>query len=434
MLMDVYVDEELVGFLDQVDLTTFTFTYLPGTQNNRMVSLLMPVRAESWVHRFLHPVFQVSLPEGSVRQMLTRKFAKHFKYFGDAEMLATIGSHLVGRIKVAPHGALLAEGSPPTILQDLLKESSQELVEHYVAEHVQFSGVSGGFPKFLARSPADEDVSADNAKSTLIFDHWIIKLDDVDRPHLALNEYFGMTLARKMGLTVPDFHLSADYTRIAIRRFDFTDTGQHVGFEDMAAMLGLNASDKFSGSVERIIKTINSYCKPLAAQSSREQFFAQYLACSAIRNGDAHLKNFGLTYTSWEDVHLAPVFDMVSMGLYAPRAQNGDALDDPALSLGGVKRWLTNESIAELGKRCLINPGKQASIVKRLCSAMEETANEIRVTIENGPPEFCVVGKRLLELWSHGICVHDPKLAERLKDMAVKAAPNEVCACADAPS
>lgn len=395
-----------------------------------MVSLLMPVRAASWVHRFLHPVFQVSLPEGSVRQMLTRKFAKHFKYFGDAEMLATIGSHLVGRIKVAPHGAALAESSPPTVLRDLLKESSQELVEHYVAEHVQFSGVSGGFPKFLARSPADED---DNAKSTLIFDHWIVKLDDVDRPQLALNEYFGMTLARKMGLPVPDFHLSEDCTRIAIKRFDFTADGQHVGFEDMAAMLGLNASDKFSGSVERIVKTINSYCKPLAAQSSREQFFAQYLACSAIRNGDAHLKNFGLTYTSWNDVHLAPVFDMVSMGLYAPRAQNGDALDDPALSLGGVKRWLTAASITELGKRCLISPSKQALIVERLCCAMEETANEMLAMMENDQSGFSEMGKRLLELWSHGIQVHDSALAERLMDMALKPAPSEVCECCDAP-
>lgn len=436
MQMDVYVSDQLVGVLDQVDLATFSFAYFPGTRSDHMVSLLMPVRAESWVHRFLHPVFQVSLPEGSLRQLLIQKFAKHFNYFGDVEMLATVGSHLVGRVKVVPRGTPLAQAGPPTILRDLLKESSPELINHYVSEHLHYAGVSGGFLKFLAKSPTEETEETQetiNAKAALMFDHWIVKLNDVDRPHLALNEYFGMTLARKMGLPVPDFHLSEDYSRIAIKRFDVTPDGKRVGFEDMAAMLGLNASDKFSGSVERIIKTINSYCKPMAAQASREQFFAHYLACSVIRNGDAHLKNFGMTYTSWEDVKMAPVFDMVSMSLYAPRAQNGDALDEPALSLGGVKRWLTSEAITELGKRCLINPSKQAVIVERLCSALEETANELRAFIDSGPPGFDVVGKRLLELWSHGIRVHNPALAERIKDMGDKPS-FEACVCTDAPS
>ncbi|WP_371436164.1 type II toxin-antitoxin system HipA family toxin [Polaromonas sp.] len=415
MKLDVYVGRTIVGILEQVDLTRFVFTYLPGADDDKMVSLLMPVRTESWVHRFLHPVFQVSLPEGSVRQLLMRRFAKHFKHFGDTELLATIGSHLVGRLKVTPHGAPLQEDAPAENLRELLKESSQELIDHYVGEHIQYSGVSGGFPKFLARSPVGDD---DSPKSTLIFDHWIIKLNDTDHPHLVLNEYFGMSLARRMDLPVPEFHLSDDGTRIAIRRFDFTPTGNHVGFEDMAAMMGLNASDKFSGSVERIVKTINGFCKPLAAQTSREQFFAQYLACSAIRNGDAHLKNFGLLYTTWEDVHLAPVYDMVSMGLYAPRAQNGDALDEPALSLGGVKRWLTEKSIKELGSRCMVPAAKQAEIVARLCLAMSETADEMHELIKDGPEGFAPIGKRMLELWSHGIRVHNPGLADRLLELS----------------
>ena len=424
MKLDVYVGRTLVGLLEQVDLTSFEFTYKPGAEDNQMVSLLMPIQRESWTHRFLHPVFQVSLPEGSLRQLLMRRFAKQFKHFGDTEMLATIGSHLVGRIKVTPQGAPLMDDAPAVHFRDLLKESSQELIDHFVGEHIQYSGVSGGFPKFLARSPVSGD---DTPKSTLIFDSWIIKLNDVDHPHLVLNEYFGMSLAKRMGLPVPEFHLSDDYARIAIKRFDYTATGEHIAFEDMAAMLGLNAGDKFSGSVERIIKTINGFCKPMAAKSSREQFFAQYLACSAIRNGDAHLKNFGLLYTTWDDVHLAPVYDMVSMGLYAPRAQNGDALDEPALSLGGVKRWLTASSVKELTSRCLLAPAKQAEIADKLCVAMKETAYEIHEFIKDGPPDFVPIGKRMLELWSHGIRLHSPELADELKELSL-------CVCGDTAS
>lgn len=44
-------------------------------------------------------------------------------------------------------------------------------------------------------------------------------------------------------------------------RFDVTGDGTRLGFEDMCALFGLPAKDKFTGSVERIIKTIGTYCQ-----------------------------------------------------------------------------------------------------------------------------------------------------------------------------
>jgi len=81
--LDVYVDNVLTGTLDQVDLTQYVFSYQGGVDPKKMVSLLMPVRTQSWVHRFLHPVFQVSLPEGVLRQLLTKNYSKQFPRFGD---------------------------------------------------------------------------------------------------------------------------------------------------------------------------------------------------------------------------------------------------------------------------------------------------------------------------------------------------------------
>lgn len=409
MKLDVYVHNRLVGELEQVDPVRFVFSYAPGTPPDLAVSLSMPVRTESWVHRFLHPVFQVSLPEGALRDMLRRKFAKHVQHFGDVELLSTVGSHLIGRVKVTPHGAPLRPDAPEENLRELLSESSQELVDHYLGEHIQYSGVSGGFPKFLAHSP----IEGEGNKSTLTFDHWIIKLNDKDHPELVLNEFFGLELARRMGLSVPVFQLSDDAERIAIRRFDIAEDGRHLGFEDTCALLGMNASDKFSGTIERVIKTFNSFCSPVNAQASRDQFYAQYLACNAIRNGDAHLKNFGLLYTSMEDARISPVYDMVSMSAYAPRSQNGDALDKTSMSLAGSHNWLTPKTTLALGKICMISAQRQKEWSESLVGAMRDTGKDIlQMAVDR--PEFRPMGKRMLELWSHGVHNHSETLSQDL--------------------
>lgn len=131
MKLDVYVNQVLVGTLEQVEVNRFVFAYQANVTSNQAVSLLMPVRLESWVHTALHPVFQVSLPEGALKQLLTKKFAKHFDYFGDMALLSVVGAHLVGRIKLAPHGVALSAQSPCEDLHTLLQSSSKEIVDRF---------------------------------------------------------------------------------------------------------------------------------------------------------------------------------------------------------------------------------------------------------------------------------------------------------------
>jgi serine/threonine-protein kinase HipA len=415
MKLDVYVNQVLVGTLEQVEVNRYVFSYQSGVASSQMVSLLMPVRTESWVHATLHPVFQVSLPEGALKQLLTQKFAKHFDYFGDMELLSVVGAHLVGRIKLAPHGATLLPESPCEDLQTLLKSSAKEIVARFLEEHADTSGVSGGFPKFLAKSPISG--TPEQRKNTLIFDHWIIKSNDDDHPHLILNEYFGLSVAQKMGLPVPEFRLSDDAKRLAIRRFDVLEPGINLAFEDMCAMLALNAGDKFSGSVEKIIKKIVEFCPLDQRRAALDQFYAQYLVCMAIRNGDAHLKNFGFVYSSTQDVRLSPVFDMLSMSVYAPRAQDGDALDAPALSFGGVKRWFVKKSLQALADRCFVAPKFQAATSARLVSALLSVAQDV-VAQTATHPGFAPTGQRMLELWSYGCQIHSADVSQQLKALA----------------
>jgi len=417
MKLDVYVNNQLAGVLEQTDLTRFVFTYVPTAQD--CVSLLMPVRTESWVHEGgLHPVFQVSLPEGALRAVLERQFAKYFDRFGDMALLSSVGAHLIGRLRIAPHGQPLNTDSPADGLDTLLNIDGKGLLDRFLEMRAAYSGVSGGFPKALAKSPTGMSAgAATDGHATMIFDRWIVKAGSPDTPALAANEYWGMRLAQNVGLDVPEFRLSANGDRLLVRRFDVDDAGQALGFEDMCALAGLPASAKFSGSVERIVKTLNEMCPPQEAARAREAFCLQYLTCLAMRNGDAHMKNFGLLYDDARSARLSPAYDMVSMSAYAPRREDGDVEDMPALTFGGVRRWPTEKTVKALATRCLVGTSRLKTLRAQLVDGFVLTARALHTACADGQLD-AALARRLLEMWSSGLRIHDHEAAQQLMDMA----------------
>ena len=228
--------------------------------------------------------------------------------------------------------------------------------------------------------------------------------------------------AEKSGLPVPQFHLSNDHKRLLVKRFDILPDGSRYGFEDMCALLGLPTREKFTGSVERVIKAIRDYCPTKLAHASVDQFFGQYLLCNAIRNGDAHLKNFGLIYTGLHDVKLAPVYDMLAMSVYAPQQSvSSDADDGMALNFAGSKRWLTEKAIKQLADRCLISASSKLRWARVIRQSVLETAHEVMEHLDRHPEDdFGAQAGRMLTLWSHGIqCLDkDGVVGQQLIEMA----------------
>lgn len=413
-MLDVYVSNQLVGVLDQPDPYTFVFNYLPDAPNALPVSLLMPKRSESWISRELHPVFQISLPEGALRELITRKFSKRFEHFGDLELLAVVGENMIGRIQVTPHGQAPSGLTPYEALSRLIKEDTTTLVKHYLGVHLHESGVSGGFIKFLAKSPGHSH----DGRATLALDDWIIKLNDDDHPNIVLLEYFGMMAARAAGLTVPEVHLAEDRKHLLIKRFDMNSKGVHFGFEDMCALFGLPARDKFTGSVERLIKTIGTYCQGEKKRRSFDHFFGQYLLASTMRNGDAHLKNFGLIYDDITKAELAPVYDMLSMSVYAPTLPNSnDADDGMAINFEGSKRWLNAQSIKSLSTQCLMTARRTNDWKAQIAIALVETSEKVIEFLNKHPEDqFAPTAFRMLELWAIGLETFDSQAAQRIRN------------------
>jgi serine/threonine-protein kinase HipA len=70
-MIKVWSDSSEGGLLDKLGDRGSSFVYLPDTSVERAVSVTMPVRLASWDVPFgLHPIFEMNLLEGMLRERL----------------------------------------------------------------------------------------------------------------------------------------------------------------------------------------------------------------------------------------------------------------------------------------------------------------------------------------------------------------------------
>ena len=116
-----------------------------------------------------------------------------------------------------------------------------------------------------------------------------------------------------------------------------------------------------------------------------------------VRNGDAHLKNFGVLYGDPQaGITLAPVYDVVTTTVYLKH-------DVPALSLAGTKKWWPRKMIERFAMAHLfLSVGTIHKIVERVADAVMETQKLIPEYC-NDHPQFREVGERMMAIWKEGI-------------------------------
>jgi serine/threonine-protein kinase HipA len=116
----------------------------------------------------------------------------------------------------------------------------------------------------------------------------------------------------------------------------------------------------------------------------------------AIRNGDAHLKNFAILYDDVEgDAHLAPAYDLITTTVYLPR-------DRMALTLNGTSLWPSAKNLLLFGeKRSVGAPKTLLAQMERIGDALSETARDVEAYMREHP-EFAEIGRGMLEQWEIG--------------------------------
>jgi serine/threonine-protein kinase HipA len=204
------------------------------------------------------------------------------------------------------------------------------------------------------------------------FEHYIVKSWEDDYPNLALNEYFCMRAIVNADLPTPEFYMSDDYKMFIMKRFDIDSDGSYFGFEDMCVLTARTAAQKYDGSYEECVRVIKDIITPSKRKEALKTFFKAILMNHLLKNGDGHLKNYGILYKNdFEDSYLAPIYDVITTTLYIKN-------DIPALRLADGKLWWKEKTYKTFAKQsCGLSNKEYETILLECKEAIQKTKQEI---------------------------------------------------------
>jgi len=355
--------------------SVYEFRYLDGRADQPSVALLMPPTRPTYQDGDLFAVMDQNLPEGDLYLRLRAMFPK--QQLTPMHLLAVIGSNGIGRLGFQLPGAQPL-AAPRTIDRKTLLQTRytpevfDELVRAYLSTG---AGIAGMQPKIMVPD-----------RVTLPVPTIIVKAAAPSYPGLSANEFMCLTAAGHAGIETPGFDLSDDGQLLLVDRFDIAADGSRIGFEDIAALMNLRVRDiqsdrKYHGSYQRIAELMQYLQLP---SENLARFFEQVAFSIMVRNGDGHLKNYGLLYTSTADCRLAPMFDVVTTAIYRyTRYEGGPELEDRTLALklfagkGHTRAYPTTEELLLFGSK-VCGVAKPALVLERIAEGMRKTLDETR--------------------------------------------------------
>src|SRR6185369_11635060 len=321
------------------------------------------------------------------------------------DLLSIVGRSQVGRIRYTGDKEQLHEDVPFQSVDEILeRKRGGDLFRYLLEKFASFSGISGVQPKILVRDEmafAEMEYTGRRLSASYRGATHIVKLwDPNEYPQLAANEYFCLTAARKCGLDVPPFRLAEDGMALVIDRFDLHMDGTYRGFEDFCVLNARRTDEKYRGTYEtHVMKRFAQFANSTHAGEDMEKLFVLIALNCALRNGDAHLKNFGIVYDDVQgEARLAPVYDLVTTSIYLPK-------DSMALTLNGTTKWASAKELQRLGETHMGgSPARVREILERISGAIGDTSKELSAYIK-GHPEFEYIGNRMLQEWEQGVAL-----------------------------
>ena len=405
-MIKVWTDAAEAGMLDRHNVRGSTFVYQPGLASEQAVSVTMNVRTSSYDAPLgLLPIFEMNLPEGALRERLRLAFAKATGTFDDFDLLSIVGRSQVGRIRYTGEKEQLDEDVPFQSVDEILERNrGGDLLRYLIDKFAAFSGISGVQPKFLVRD--EKAFSALSKGKTRLSQSYrgathIVKLwEQNEFPQLAANEYFCLKVAEKCGQEVPPYRLAEDGLALVIDRFDLRADGTYRGFEDFCVLNARRTDEKYRGSYETsVLKRFVEFANSSHIGEDLERLFMLIVINCALRNGDAHLKNFGIVYDDVQgEARLAPVYDLVTTSVYLPK-------DSMALTLNGTTKWASAKELQRLGEtRMGSTPARVREILERIEAAIADTSKELDAYIKVHS-EFTEIGNLMLQQWAQGVAL-----------------------------
>jgi len=265
----------------------------------------------------LTPFFSNLLPEETMRSYLAERAGVNpaREFF----LLWVLGQDLAGAITVEPADG---EALPPNVRQEIEDETTYEAPMRFSLAGVQL--------KFSAVQHANGGLTI---PATGEGGSWIVKLPSSRFEAVPENEYSMMTLARMLGMDVPEIQLLPinqianipegigkfggsfnNAQAFVIKRFDRTDD-QAIHIEDFAQVFGVYPQDKYKKASMRNVAQV------IGIEGQEEdiaEFTRRLVFNTLIGNADMHLKNWSVIYKDKRTASIAPAYDFVSTIPYIP--------------------------------------------------------------------------------------------------------------------
>ncbi len=344
-------------------------------------------------HTGLLPFFDMFIPEGFLFQYLKEIIHKKEGKINDFITLWYLAEGVRNKAKLKGRDIEVKETQNYITMDELEENDTRDTFLRLLKMFIDKNAISGIQPKSLA-------VVKDKAQ--IPGDEYIVKTYGEMYPNLTEVEYFCLKVAKKTGLETPEFKLSKNKNFLIIKRFDKED----LFFEEAGSLLGKTRLDKYTGSYEQIAKVIKKHSKEVSADL--RSYFKMIVINTLIRNGDAHLKNFGLLFNEdFSYIRLSPAYDLICTSIYIKD-------DKPALTMNGKHKWLYKQEIIEFGENvCLLSEEESKELIDECVNAVELTIKELQEYIKENK-KFTDIGSRMIEIWDNALLEFENKKTVRI--------------------
>jgi serine/threonine-protein kinase HipA len=335
----VWINNRYVGTLASQD-DIWRFQYASAWLADAQCFALAPgfaLRADAFVdgsdNRPVQWYFDNLLPEEQLRSVLAREAnIAEADAFG---LLAHYGAESAGSLVLNTGSAVSEQGWRALSLDNLnarIANLSQATLNQSAPKRMSLAGAQHkmvvGYRDGQLYEPLPGTASTHILKPESQSPHY---------PHSVINEFFCMSLARRVGLDVPDVHLLYVPRPVyVVKRFDratsdrvtpdrvtldrVTHDGQEVQrlhIIDTCQLLNRSRAFKYAqANVDTLAQAIALSHQKAA---DRLRLFDWLVFNVLIGNGDNHLKNLSFHVTH-EGVRLAPGYDLLCTAVYETRA------------------------------------------------------------------------------------------------------------------
>lgn len=331
---NVYYKDRFAGVVRQEPGERVSFTYDASylASGHPAIAHTLPLRAGPYISQSGLPAFFDNLvAEGWMEDAQTRLLGK--RRASRFELLLAFGQDCAGAVSIID--------PDPQDRGSIKPDDPMEIA--VMAGRASLSGIQ---PKLAL---IERDGKLRPARTDELSTH-IGKFASPRHDDLPANEYL-TTKALKALLPdddIADLHIGRidgfKDPALIIKRFDRTNDGQRIHFEEFNQLLGYPSDAKYEGSHKSMADFIRQTPGCLPAEIYR--LYLRILAGLLLGNTDMHLKNFAMFHTE-AGLRLTPAYDAVAAALYG--------YNTIALSISGN----ANIPLGDLKARALISLGEE---------------------------------------------------------------------------